>query len=55
MAHLNCTHRYIIDPPDGQFSKGTCIFCNMTKKFSNWAPVPSGRNFVGRPLKEAKV
>ena len=32
---------WMLDPPDGPESKGTCIFCNQVRTFSNVPPIPS--------------
>ena len=31
----NCVHYWIIEPPDGPYSKGVCKFCGKTRRFSN--------------------
>lgn len=30
-----CVHHWVIDPPDGPISKGTCIRCGTGKDFYN--------------------
>ena len=31
-----CAHHWIIDPPDGPVSNGTCKKCGKTREFMNW-------------------
>ena len=32
---IECTHHWIIEPPDGPISIGRCKYCDSVKEFSN--------------------
>jgi len=34
-----CTHHWVIDPPSGPISYGTCKKCGETKEFVNWGQI----------------
>ena len=36
-AHASCIHRWMIETPNGETSKGTCTACGATKLFPNSA------------------
>ena len=42
-----------IDPANGPESKGTCIFCNQEKMFSNVIPEPAWKDRINREVLEA--
>lgn len=35
LEQKDCVHVFLIDPPNGKYSKGTCRECGLEKKFSN--------------------
>ena len=37
-AQMTCVHHWVIDPPEGQFSKGRCLKCGEEQKFQNYFP-----------------
>jgi hypothetical protein len=42
-ANTTCTHHWIIEPPQGALSSGTCQKCGDRKMFEN---APSGRKMT---------
>ena len=34
-----CAHYWVIEPPDGPISKGTCKVCGAEKEFGNIPPI----------------
>ena len=44
-----CTHRWLIDPPQGPKSRGHCSRCGVERAFDN-TPVVFGRGGEARPL-----
>jgi len=35
-----CLHYWVIEPPLGQYSRGTCRKCGELKRFTNYEVVP---------------
>ena len=42
----SCRHIWIIDPPKGKYSKGTCRDCNKIREFDNYLQGSVWRNDV---------
>ena len=42
----SCSHIWIIDPPKGKYSKGTCRECNQKRDFDNYLQGTVWRNDV---------
>ncbi len=38
-SQSQCTHHWVIDPPNGPISYGTCKKCGETKEFVNWGRI----------------
>lgn len=38
---VDCTHHWMIDPPDGPYSKGVCKYCKEKRIFPNACPIGS--------------
>ncbi len=36
---VQCSHHWIIEPPAGPFSKGTCQLCGESREFDNLGDV----------------
>ena len=46
-----CTHHWVIDPPQGPTSRGSCARCGQERFFDN-TPTIYGRGGDGRPRGE---
>lgn len=45
-----CTHRWVIDPPNGRTSRGVCMHCGAERQFLNWVEDDLGTR-IGIPNK----
>lgn len=54
MANTDSGHKchWRLEPPNGPESKGTCIFCNRERTFSNVPPYPTFRGRIDREISE---
>ena len=39
-----CIHHWVIEPPEGPFSKGKCLKCGEEKEFQNYFPHSTWEN-----------
>jgi len=39
-----CIHHWVIEPPEGPFSKGKCLKCGEEKEFHNYFPHSTWEN-----------
>ena len=52
MTTTTCSHHWLIEEPNGEFSKGRCKKCNETRQFQNSLTRNSGWY---KTIKESKV
>ena len=43
-TETTCVHHWVIEPPEGPFSKGKCLRCGEEKEFQNYFPHSTWEN-----------
>ncbi len=38
LAEIPCHHHWVIQQPNGRYSKGVCKLCHGSRRFQNWLP-----------------
>ena len=50
-----CTHHWMIEPADGETSRGVCKLCGDTREFANNIGLIAKNKFIPDSLKTGKI